>query len=209
MTRTTKVTKRKKMIDDRRIDFIIRTLKNNGQESSESCSPDSSCAAVLLPIVIRDENLCLLFTRRTANVASHQNEVSFPGGSYESDDTSLEATALRETFEEIGLDRKQINIIGQLPVSSTVTGFTVFPFIGLVNYPFTIHINSCEVEKVFTIPIDWLGNPDNYYEADYQSEQFGVRKVIHYKDYNGEHLWGYTAQLTQQLLEIIRKKDNG
>jgi 8-oxo-dGTP pyrophosphatase MutT (NUDIX family) len=197
------------MIENKRVDFLIQALKNIGKDSRESYSTDNSCAAVLLPIVIGDGKCDLLFTKRTANVASHQNEVSFPGGSYEKDDVSMEATALRETYEEIGLEGNQIQIIGHLPVSNTVTGFSVFPFVGLVKFPYNLKINRHEVEKVFTIPIDWLENPDNFYEADYHSEKFGVRKVIHYKDYEGEHLWGYTARLTQQLLELLNKKDNG
>jgi len=197
------------MSEDRMICNLIIGLKSEKENLSKSCSPDSSCAAVLLPIVMKDGNGSLLFTKRTANVASHQNEISFPGGSYEPGDASLEETALRETFEEIGLGKEQIQIIGQLPVSDTITGFTVFPFVGLINHPFKLNINRFEVEKVFTIPLEWLANPGNHYEADYYSEKFGIRKVIHYKDYYGEHLWGYTARLTQQLLEMKIKKDNG
>ena len=186
------------------IELLKTKFSKKSNESRKGCNLNSSCAAILIPIIWKDSEWHLLFTRRTGKVSSHQNEVSFPGGSYETQDQSLEKTALRETFEEIGVGEKDIEIFGELPFSITVTGFKVFPFVGLINWPVEFNVNDEEVESVFSIPVTWLADPENSYEKDYLSDKFGLRKVIHYKDYHGEHLWGYTAKVTQQFLLFLK-----
>ena len=185
-------------------ELLQKKLSQLNSNSGEKCDPTSACAAILIPIIWKNLEWNLLFTRRTGNVSSHQHEVSFPGGSFESEDVTLENTAIRETFEEIGIESEDIRILGELPTSTTITGFKVFPFVALVSWPVNLKINSEEVDSVFTVPIAWLENPVNYYEEDYRSELFGVRKVIHYKEYEGEHLWGYTARVTLQFLDILK-----
>lgn len=186
------------------VDTLKQKLECGNEKGANVCQPDNTCAAVLIPIVCRESQWSLLFTRRTANVSSHQNEVSFPGGSYEKSDVTLENTALRETFEEIGVEKERIEILGRLPISNTITGFNVFPYVGILAEPLSIRMNKDEVDSVFTIPVTWLEDPANYYEADYISPQFGIRKVIHYREYKGEHLWGYTARMTLQLLMLLK-----
>jgi 8-oxo-dGTP pyrophosphatase MutT (NUDIX family) len=164
----------------------------------------SSMAAVLLPLVIESGEWHLLFSRRTKFVSTHQNEVSFPGGSFEFADQDLRRTALRETREEIGIAPEEIEILGGLETIQTVTGFTVTPYVAVLTWPIDLVINECEVDSVFTIPISWLMSKENYFEEDYHSEKYGIRKVIHYKDYKGEHVWGFTAKLTQELIKLIK-----
>jgi len=185
-------------------ELLQQKLSQLNLNSGERCDPTSACAAILIPIIKQNSEWSLLFTRRTGNVSSHQHEVSFPGGSYEPADINLENTALRETNEEIGIESKDIRILGELPTSTTITGFKVFPYVALVTWPVDLKINSEEVDSVFSVPITWLENPANYYEEDYRSELFGVRKVIHYKEYEGEYLWGYTARVTLQFLDILK-----
>lgn len=184
---------------------IIRKLIFQSQSlSNDKCDPDNTCAAILVPLLLKNSEWHLLFTRRTGKVSSHQNEVSFPGGSYEFTDINLENTAIRETYEEIGIEPKDIEILGKLPTSTTITGFKVFPFIALINWPIDFRLNSEEVEVIFSVPISWLMNPSNYYEEDYKSDKFGRRRVIHYKEYMGEHIWGYTAKVVQQFLLLLK-----
>ncbi len=137
-------------------------------------------------------------------MSTHQNEVSFPGGSFEPSDLILETTALRETREEIGITSQNIEILGALPALTTITGFSVFPYVAIMVWPAKMNINKCEVESVFTIPLKWLMDEGNYYEEDYHNEKFGIRRVIHYKDYNGEHLWGFTAKVVHELIGLIK-----
>lgn len=163
-----------------------------------------STAAILIPLVMQEGDWHLLFTRRTHFVSTHQNEVSFPGGSYEPTDINLEKTALRETNEEIGISFEKINILGALPPLTTITGFSVYPFVAVMVWPTSMKINTCEVDSVFTIPLNWLMDDNNHYEEDYHNEKYGIRRVIHYKHYQGEHLWGFTANVVRELINLIK-----
>lgn len=183
---------------------ILKTKLNSLEISDSSWSHDQTTAAIMVPLVCEGDNWQLLFTHRTDHVRTHQNEVSFPGGSYDPIDTILVETALREVNEEIGVKKAQITILGAMDPVQTITGFQVFPFVGLMDWPIKLIINKSEVETIFTIPIDWLKDPDNYYEADFQTKTFGIRKVLHYKDYDGQHLWGFTARVTQQMLMLLK-----
>lgn len=163
-----------------------------------------SMAAILIPLVMNNEEWHLVFTRRTNFVSTHQNEVSFPGGSFEPSDSNLENTALRETMEEIGVSNEKIDIIGALPALTTITGFSVFPFVAIMEWPISMKINNCEVDSVFTIPLKWLMDINNHYEEDFHNEKYGIHRVIHYKDYQGEHLWGFTAKVVRELIDLIK-----
>jgi 8-oxo-dGTP pyrophosphatase MutT (NUDIX family) len=161
-----------------------------------------SAAAVLILLIYDNEDWKIVYTRRTTNVRTHQGEVSFPGGAYEKVDRNMVQTALRETHEEIGVKPECIKIIGGLDPIHTISNFMVYPFVGIMKCAAEFVVNSDEVERVFMIPLKWLENSSNYFEQDHLVEKKFVRKVIHYRDFEGEHLWGLTARITQQLLEI-------
>ena len=92
-------------------------------------------AAVLVPLVVREPGLHVLLTQRTDHLHHHPGQISFPGGRVEDGDASDVETALRETEEEIGLDRRHIEIVGRLPRYHTVTGFAISPVVGVVTPP--------------------------------------------------------------------------
>lgn len=161
-----------------------------------------SAAAVMILLVKDNEDWKIVYTRRTTGVRTHQGEVSFPGGSYEKSDDTMVQTALRETYEEIGVRPECIRILGGLDPIRTISNFMVYPFVGIMECVPEFVINSDEVERLFMLPLEWLSNPENFYEQDHLVENRFVRKVIHYRNYEGEHLWGLTARITQQLLEL-------
>lgn len=177
--------------------LIQNTAAVTGGEATESA------AAVLILLVKDLENWNIVYTHRTNGVRTHQGEVSFPGGAYEAADESMVNTALRETFEEIGVKPECIRIIGGLDPIRTISNFMVYPFVGIMECVPEFVINPEEVERLFMIPLNWLENPENFYEQDHLVENQFVRKVIHYRNYDGEHLWGLTARITQQLLELV------
>lgn len=163
-----------------------------------------SWAAVLILFVCVDEEWNILFTHRTNKVRTHQGEVSFPGGAYETGDTSLSKTALRETKEEIGIEPESILLLGGMDPYKTVTDYNVYPFVGILKWPFKIVLNKDEVENTFLIPLVWLNDPNNFYQKDHVLQGSTIRKVVHYRDFNGEHLWGFTARLTQEVLNFVK-----
>jgi 8-oxo-dGTP pyrophosphatase MutT (NUDIX family) len=173
-------------------------------------------AAVLIPLFkfgnseAESENWQVLFTRRTDTVAEHQGQVAFPGGRADQTDTTPEMTALREAREEIGLDPLQVRILGKMSSLHTITNYLVTPIIGVIPWPFEIHLEESEVSRVFSIPLDWLADPSNH-EIHHRTipEQFTQilhRKshpVIYFQPYQDELLWGVSAEITLRLINIL------
>ena len=158
------------------------------------------CAAVLVPLVWHDEDWHLLYTRRTDTVESHKGQVSFPGGACDEGETTPEETALREANEEIGLDPKDVKILGRLPNLITITYFRVTPVIGVVKWPAVFRVGEHEVARIFTIPLVWLSNPSNRWQFEMPGR---ARSLIAYHPYDGELLWGATARMTVDFLNVL------
>ena len=149
-------------------------------------------AAVLLPIVLRDQPM-LLFTRRTAHLARHSGQVSFPGGRSEPDDLSPVETALRETFEETGIDPGHISLAGYLDRYLMGTGFDIQPVVGVLAPGFALKPDPREVAEVFEVPLGFLLDPAS---RRIESRLIGGRQRRYYAFTHGEHLiWGATAAI--------------
>ena len=127
-----------------------------------------AAAAVLLPLVIREDGLRLLLTRRTEHLRNHGGQISLPGGRVEAQDASPEATALRETEEEIGLARSFIEILGRLPVYTTVTAFSVTPVVALVRPGFELTLDNGEVAEAFEVPLQFLMTPAHHHHHSFK-----------------------------------------
>ena len=159
-----------------------------------------STAAVMILFVNIDGSWNIVYTRRTNGLKTHRGEVSFPGGSYELQDKSLAQTAFRETMEEIGISASCIELLGGLNPYETIHGLFVYPFVGILKCEMNFVMNPEEVARIFTIPIDWLSDRNNYFEKEYTINGQQLRHVLHYQDYDGEHLWGFTARITRDIL---------
>jgi 8-oxo-dGTP pyrophosphatase MutT (NUDIX family) len=160
------------------------------------------CAAVLVPLVWQDNEWHLIYTRRTDKVESHKGQVSFPGGACDEGEITPEQTALREAEEEIGLNPKDVKVLGRLTNMVTVSYFRVTPVVGVVKWPTVFRVGEHEVARIFTIPLGWLANPSNRW----QFERPGTnRGLIAYHPYDGELLWGATARMTVDFLNILGK----
>lgn len=164
-------------------------------------------AAVLAPLLKVDQEWSLLFIRRTDNLEEHSGQVAFPGGHMDPSDSSPADTCIRETKEEIGVHPDDILLVGRLPSFLTVTNFHITPFVGLIPYPYPFKADPHEVSRIFTIPLHWLADSNNY---DYQTRTLpppvGEVRTIYYRTYNGELLWGATAQMVHHLLSILSHK---
>ena len=162
-------------------------------------------AAVLMPLFYETGMWKLLYIRRTSNHQDpHSGQIAFPGGGMDPGDNSPEATALRETEEEIGIRSSDIEILGSLHTFDTVTGYRVTPVVGLIPWPYLLKIADGEVSRVFSIPLAWLENPNNRsFRIRNLPPPYDPIQVIYYKPYDGEILWGASARFTQSLLEIL------
>lgn len=158
-------------------------------------------AAVLFPIVDREGGHTVLLTRRTAHLRDHAGQVSFPGGRVEADDASPLETALRETEEEIGLRRSQVELLGYLPEYRTGTGYCVVPVVGLVRPPFELRPDPFEVAEIFEVPLSFLLD-----ESNHQRHAVHLRGALrHYfaMPYGDHFIWGATAGMIRSLTERL------
>lgn len=161
-------------------------------------------AAVLIPMLRKADGWHVLFTRRNATLAEHSGQVAFPGGRSDPEDYSPEATALREANEEIGVDPKDVHILGRLNDFLTITNYRVTPVVGVIPWPYPIRPAEIEVSRVFTIPLFWLADPANSEEKQRQLPQpYGSLSVYYFQPYDGEVLWGASARFTITLLKHL------
>lgn len=148
-------------------------------------------AAVMVPLVHRGGDLHVLFTQRTAHLADHAGQISFPGGRVEPDDPDREATALRETEEEIGLARGRIEVLGRLPLYEVPSGFRITPVVGWIEAPFTLRLDPFEVAEVFEVPVAHFLRVENYTRREYHFR--GRHRHYMAVPYQGRYIWGATA----------------
>ena len=158
------------------------------------------CAAVLVPLAFSSGEWHLLFTRRTDRVQSHKGQVSFPGGACDDGETTPEETALREAEEEIGMRREDVTVLGRLSQLITISSYRVTPIVGVIPFPYAFKVASIEVARVFTIPLLWLSDRNNYWEFFLRDSE---RSLITYHPFDGELLWGATARMTVTFLKTI------
>ena len=158
------------------------------------------CAAVLIPLLWDADEWHLLFTRRTERVESHKGQVSFPGGGCDEGETTPEETALREAEEELGIAARQVRLLGRLTNMITISSYRVTPVVGVIRWPTVLRVGQDEVERVFTIPLNWLADSRNRWEFTMPGRK---RFLIAYHPYDGELLWGATAKMTVDFLKVL------
>lgn len=159
-------------------------------------------AGVLIPVMQRASTLSLLLTKRSAALKSHAGQVSFPGGRMEEHDPDVAATALRETHEEVGIEPRQVAVIGYLEPMPTITGYAVTPVIGLVQGPAQLVIDRTEVEYAFEVPLEFLLDErnDQRVERDFQGRTIPMVEF----HYEGQRIWGATAQMVLLLRQYLK-----
>jgi len=158
-------------------------------------------AGVLVPIIERADSLSVLLTQRSAALRLHAGQVSFPGGRMEDADQDIMTTALRETHEEVGIAPDWVEIVGYLPPSPTVTGYSVTPVIGLLPGNVKVTIDPGEVEAAFEVPLEFLMDSSN--EQHSMRTYEGVEMPIVEFHHAGRRVWGATAMMLIQLRKLL------
>ena len=166
--------------------------------------PRMTAASVLIALVLRPEGLSMLLTQRTAHLTDHAGQISFPGGRAEDYDASAVETALRETEEEIGLDRRHIEIIGTLPDYVTGTGYKVTPVVGLVTPPFALTPDENEVAEIFEVPLAFLMDGANHQRLSFEMPEGAGRRSFYAMPYERFFIWGATAGMLRNLFHFLR-----
>ncbi|MGD0916604.1 MAG: CoA pyrophosphatase [Thermodesulfobacteriota bacterium] len=163
--------------------------------------PPFSHAAVLVPLFNKGEDCHLLFTKRSEQVKYHKGEISFPGGVVDEEDSELEKTALREAFEEIGLEENDVQIIGVLDDIVTITEFIVTPVVGLFPYPYPFKISKGEIAELIEVPLSFLLDEKCFSEREII--RGGLKEIVYAYQYERHIIWGATARILKQFLDFI------
>jgi 8-oxo-dGTP pyrophosphatase MutT (NUDIX family) len=167
-------------------------------------------ASVLVPLVAQRDGVNVLLTRRTDHLRAHAGQISFPGGRAEAGDADAIETALRETEEEVGLERSHVEVIGTLPTYTTITAFHVTPVVALVAPGFSLALDAFEVAEAFQVPLAFLMAPAHHrrhrFEALGMTRQF-LSMPWEGTDANGEprhyFIWGATAAMLRNLYRFL------
>ncbi|MGA2466325.1 MAG: CoA pyrophosphatase [Thermodesulfobacteriota bacterium] len=183
-------------------DFInrIRNILSSRQRKLIE-HPPFSHAAVLVPLFKKGEDCHLLFTKRSDQVKYHKGEISFPGGVVDEEDSKLISTALREAFEEIGLKENDVQIIGILDDIVTITEFIVTPIVGLFPYPYLFKVSEVEIAELIEVPLASLLDEDCFSEREIF--RGGRNEVVYAYQYEKHIIWGATARILKQFLDLI------
>jgi len=158
-------------------------------------------AAILLVLYAKDGEYCVLLNKRSEEVEYHKGEISFPGGARDPEDKDFLDTALRETEEEMGIDRKDVTILGQLDAVVTNSRFHVKVFVGSIAYPYKFKPSTVEIAEVLEVPIPSLNDPSNLrIETRWEN---GVPVSTRSYAYKEHLIFGVTARILQQFLEVL------
>jgi 8-oxo-dGTP pyrophosphatase MutT (NUDIX family) len=170
---------------------IERVLRNRKKE--RITDENLKASAVLIPLFYSQGQYHILFTERSDDVVFHKGQVCFPGGTQEPSDSSLLQTALRESEEEIGLEAKDVEILGELDDMLTfVTNYVISPFVAFIRHPHSLKTNGREVKGAFSVPLSFLMDEANFKQDSYAYE------------YEGHIIWGATARILRQLVDLLK-----
>jgi 8-oxo-dGTP pyrophosphatase MutT (NUDIX family) len=177
----------------------LRELLLSPEETIRMKPPAGMLAAVLVPLYVEQERLVAVFTKRQADLRRHAGEISFPGGRQDLEE-DLRETALREAEEEIGLRRELVTLAGGLPpISTVVTNYAIYPFVGMMEPGWGLEANPAEVESVVELAL-----PDLV--AGFERKRL-IRRGVPIKTgtytVQGNLIWGATARILGNLLERL------
>jgi len=166
-------------------------------------------AAVLVPIVVGAEPTVLL-TQRTHELSSHPGQIAFPGGRIDPEDRDEADAALREAFEEVGLERRFVTVLGNLPIYATGSAYSVTPVVALVQPGFSLSPNGGEVAEVFEVPLSHFTNPANHrwHSADWEQRRRRWLSMPYLDERPGaepveRYVWGITAGILRNLYRFL------
>jgi len=161
-------------------------------------------SAVLIPIFKRNSGYEVLFTERTHKVEHHKGQISFPGGAVEREDKNFEQTALRESYEEVGLMKEDVEVLGQLDDELTIaSNFIVHPFVGEIPYPYNFSLNQDEVERIISVPLElFFEENSDQHPSSIDFENFTYNGPAY--RYDDVIIWGATANIMNHFIRLVK-----
>ena len=189
------------MTDSQVHSWIVELRGRLGSPAARRLPPsDAKRAAVLVPLYVDAGELWTLLTRRADVLPHHRGQIAFPGGGLEAGEDPWDA-AVRETEEEIGIERGKILRLGELDEAETPTGFRIVPCAGAVPYPVETEPDADEVEEVFAMPIRAFANPRAIEDRAVLID--GEESLLRIYHVGSRQIWGLTARILQNLLQRL------
>lgn len=160
-------------------------------------------AAVLVPLILRDDGWQVLLTLRSPEMPTHGGQVSFPGGRQQESDLNLCHTALRECEEETGILQTQVEVLGKFETYQTVTDFEITPFVGVVEGEVCLRADPREVTQIFEVPFTYVTELKNF---RHESRHWkGQERFFYAIPWRNHYIWGATAGMLRALALRLAK----
>lgn len=158
-------------------------------------------AAVLVPLFLEGGEYHVLFTKRTEHLNHHRGEISFPGGVCHPEDESPRGSALRETWEEVGIRPEDVDVLGELDDFYSIHNYLVTPVVGIFPSRYPLRANPAEIERIIAVPLAHLLRPEIFRAEDWSWK--GRTHPVFFFTYEGDEIWGLTAAILKQFLDLI------
>jgi 8-oxo-dGTP pyrophosphatase MutT (NUDIX family) len=172
---------------------IVKILRHHRKK--KITGENLRASAVLVPLFYNQWQYHVLLTERSEEVNFHKGQVCFPGGTREPSDSSLLQTALREAEEEIGLRAQDVEILGEFDDSLTLTSdYIISPFVAFIPHPYPLKADGREIREIFSVPLSFLMDEANFKQDSYEYV------------YDGHIIWGATARILKQLIDLLRSE---
>ena len=186
------------------LDSVLTRLEDALERATSKTidNPALVPAGVLVLLYLKNGEPHLLLNKRSESVESHKGEISFPGGRKDLSDDSLVDTALRETYEEIGVNPEDVRVLGEMDEIDTMTGYRVSPFLGTISERYRFIVNRLEVAELIEVPLFGLMKEALVRDEMRQIEGNWVRRNNY--SYNGHLIWGATARIVNRLVVLLQ-----
>ena len=165
---------------------------------------DAVKSGVLLLLYPKNDETFICFMRRTSDGHAHSGQISFPGGKAEKFDKDITETALRETYEEIGVEPNRIQVIGQLTdLYIPLSNFLVKPVLGIMDCTPIFKINKAEVSYIIEVPLSVFFDQNTRKEKEMKRN--GYKFTAPYYEIGKDHIWGASSMIMSELVEILKQ----
>lgn len=158
-------------------------------------------AAVLIGVLEGEAGPSVLLTERTAKLRSHSGQIAFPGGRVDDTDRTYAETALRECEEEVGIGGDHLEIVGEMPVYFTGSGYRIHPVLAVISGDYTLRANDDEVASIFDVPLSFLMDQGNHLKNS--REWQGKKRYFYEMPYRERYIWGVTAGILRVMFERL------